>query len=312
MRIRRLLALLLIGLPVLALARGAELTEPSVALPHGRTPADALAAVKAAAITQGWTVQGEDASGASLALFIRSHVASVRAQLQPSAVSLLYVGSENLAYASDGGVRTIHANYNKWVGALAADIGKFLAEGVPDAAALAAMRGAKGRPAARNANPAPTEALGNFSRFELKAVAPGSQYLGGDDALAEMRTRVADAFAPRLAEWNARPAPAQPRTLRIEPVLERIRFVGNGARIFLGGMAGRSWAVLRVRFVDAATGNVVAEPELFERSGRGNGFSGAAADYRMLTAVAEAAAGYAAANFVQPIGGGVRPPPDLE
>lgn len=57
------------------------------------------------------------------------------------------------------------------------------------------------------------------------------------------------------------------RTLQITPVIEEIRLVSTGARIWVGAMAGNSRILIQVKFQDSATGQVIAQPEFYEKAG---------------------------------------------
>ena len=87
------------------------------------------------------------------------------------------------------------------------------------------------------------------------------------------------------------------RTLIIEPFVEKIKFIGGGARFFAGALAGSSAVVMRVTFRDAESGSVIAEPAFYQRAAAmGGAFSFGATDNNMLIRIAKLAVDYARDN----------------
>jgi len=82
------------------------------------------------------------------------------------------------------------------------------------------------------------------------------------------------------------------RVLRIEPHVREIKFIGGAARFWVGAMAGSSAVLMKVNFVDAATGEVVAEPEFHRSAGAFSGGMYGVADNMMLDEVARDIAQY--------------------
>ena len=305
-----LLLCLVLWLPQQAAARKTELVEPpAIAVPAGLAHEDAVRAVKAALGHRGWTIESEKDGEIDAAYVASSHEARIALSIAAAAVTIKYVSSQNLDYKESDGQRYIRSNYNAWVASVADTISQYFAEGVPDPATLAASS-EPGEPRSSQANPPPTEKFSNFGKFELARTVAGKDYTGADNSLADIDKRLGEAISPLLTDWESRGRGA--RVLRIEPTVEKIRFIGNAARIFIGGMAGHSWIVVRVRYVDAATNTTLAEPEFSARSGRGNGFTGAAADYRMLTAAVDAIVNYTSKNYGDAAGGGIGPPANLD
>jgi hypothetical protein len=158
-------------------------------------------------------------------------------------------------------------------------------------------------------NPPPAVALSRFDRYEVAplVLAPGldahrgnvvaQRYLQGD--LDERLRRLVDAH-------NAAAADTPGRTLVVTPEITAVRFITGGKRLLFGGFGGKSWAVLTLRLVDKATGEVVAEPRFEQRAfGIFGGYSLGASDKLMLARLADMAAAYLVDNTAAPVGGAV-------
>lgn len=160
-------------------------------------------------------------------------------------------------------------------------------------------------PAAQN--PPPTVALSAFDRFELEplALADGLDAHKGNVVAQRYLQVDLDERVPKLLEpRNA--AGAGGRTLVVQPEIADIRFITGGKRLVFGGFAGKSWALLKLRLIDKATGEVVAEPQFLQHANSIlAGYSLGAADKLMLARLADMAAAYLANNFDRPVGGAV-------
>jgi len=158
-------------------------------------------------------------------------------------------------------------------------------------------------------NPPPSEKFSNFNRFVLEPIKMEAPYAGQDSnevAKARIQEGVDGRINAMIAAWNAAGSSAsvQPRTLRIEPEITEIKFVGTAARFWAGAMAGSSIVVLKVRFVEAETGTVVAEPEFYARGGAyAGGWSIGQADRDMLQRIADRFSAYLSANYTYAVGG---------
>lgn len=87
------------------------------------------------------------------------------------------------------------------------------------------------------------------------------------------------------------------RTLRIEPVVVEIKFIGGAARFWVGAMAGSSAVLIEVSFIDRSTGDVVAKPQFYRSAGAySGGYSMGASDNMMLDEVARDIIHYAHIN----------------
>jgi len=150
-------------------------------------------------------------------------------------------------------------------------------------------------------NPAPTQAFSNYGRIVVKPVVFASGYQGNQAALAKIAENFANDLRPSLQKWNA--APANSRTLTVEPIVEQISFKSGAKRVFLGPFAGSSGVLMRVTYRDQ-DGKVVAQPQFFQRAGAMSGaFTLGVQDNLMLTRVAKLASDYTIANYTRAVGG---------
>ena len=157
-------------------------------------------------------------------------------------------------------------------------------------------------------NPPPPVALSSFDRFQVEPIAMSeaiARHKGNVVARQYLQVDL-DERVPKLIEpWNARESTSG-RTLLVKPEIEAIRFITGGKRLLAGGFAGNSWAVLRLRLVDKASGEVVAEPRFYQRAhGIFAGYSLGAADKLMLARLSDMAAAYLHDNYEAPRGAAV-------
>ena len=158
-------------------------------------------------------------------------------------------------------------------------------------------------------NPPPNVALSTFDRIEVAplALAEGLEaHKGNVVAQRYLQIDLDERLRKRIEAHNAAAGDAPGRALRVEPEITAIRFITGGKRLLFGGFGGKSWAVLRLRLVDAATGEVVAEPRFEQRAfGILGGYSLGASDKLMLARLADMAAAYLVDNAEAPVGGPV-------
>jgi len=156
-------------------------------------------------------------------------------------------------------------------------------------------------------NPPPSVALSTFDRYEIAklALADGLDAHKGNVVAQRYLQVDLDERLRKLVE--ARNAASPPgRTLQVTPQITDIRFITGGKRLLFGGFGGKSWAVLKLRLVDKATGELVAEPRFEQRAyGIFGGYSLGASDKLMLARLADMAAAYLADNAEAPVGGAV-------
>ena len=157
-------------------------------------------------------------------------------------------------------------------------------------------------------NPAPAEAFSAFDRFEVARITMGSPYAGQNANEVALKDLQAD-FDRKVEPWasakNSQPAKIDPpRVLLIEPRIEKVKFIGGGARFWAGALAGSSRVLVKVRISDKATGALIAEPEFYQHAaGMAGAWTFGAADKAMLERVASLLADYLQANFPQAVGG---------
>lgn len=157
-------------------------------------------------------------------------------------------------------------------------------------------------------NPPPTVALSAFDRVEVQPVALASgldAHKGNVVAQRYLQVDLDERVPKLLAQRGASPGDGG-RTLLVQPEIADIRFITGGKRLVFGGFAGKSWALLKLRLVDKATGEIVAEPQFLQHANSIlAGYSLGAADKLMLARLADMATAYLANNFEQPVGGAV-------
>lgn len=163
------------------------------------------------------------------------------------------------------------------------------------------------KPAGVN-NPAPAEALGGFERYELKPAVLMGVYAGqpaNEKALESFQRNFDQRVGAWVTEQNAKPASREPvRTLVIEPRIEKVRFIGGGARFWAGALAGSSRVLVVMKLTDQASGTVVAEPEFYQHAkGMAGAWTFGAADNSMLIRTASMALEYLQANQAEAKGG---------
>jgi hypothetical protein len=152
-------------------------------------------------------------------------------------------------------------------------------------------------------NPPPREALSTFRHFHLQPVAADTaQVREQDAAMAKISANVQQKLASTLATWENREPGG--RTLNIEPHVSELKFVSGGKRFFAGAFAGSSAVVMHLRLTDADTGELIAEPEFFQRAAASGGaWSIGGTDNGMLVRIATAAQQYMARNYDHAVGG---------
>lgn len=154
-------------------------------------------------------------------------------------------------------------------------------------------------------NPPPKTALNAFQRFEMSPVTMGppfDEYEANKLAMQKLQVNIDERVNPLLAEWNARPAGDAPRTLKIDSEIAYIRFITGGKRFFGGAFAGGSGILLKLKLTDAATGEVVGEPQFYQYA---NAFSATytfgAMDKHMLIRMSGMVANYLKSNYDAPV-----------
>ena len=160
--------------------------------------------------------------------------------------------------------------------------------------------------ASANTNPPPAERFGNFSRIEIKPALLTTEMASNSAnqrALVKIQENLDLNLKTYLQQWNSEKT-GNGRTLVIEPVVEQIKFIGAGARVFAGPLAGSSAVVMKLKITDTATNKIVAYPEFFQRAEAWSGaFTFGVHDNLMLTRTARIASDYVINNYSQAVGG---------
>lgn len=161
---------------------------------------------------------------------------------------------------------------------------------------------------AKNAeNPPPRVSLNTFARFEMLPVTMDAPYAGqeaNEAAKGSIQANLDLRVQPVLAHWNGQPAGNGARTLRIEPEIRHIRYVSGGKRFWGGAFAGGSAVLMTVKLTDAATGELVAEPEFYQHANKmGAAWSFGATDKAMLIRIGAMVTDYLQKNYSQAVGG---------
>ena len=158
-------------------------------------------------------------------------------------------------------------------------------------------------------NPPPSVALNAFDRIEVAplVLAEGlDAHKGNRVAQRYLQVDLDERLRQRIEAHSAGAGDAPSRTLVVTPEITAIRFITGGKRLLFGGFGGKSWAVLKLRMVDKATGEVVAEPRFEQRAfGIFGGYSLGASDKLMLARLADMATAYLVDNTAAPVGGAV-------
>lgn len=156
-------------------------------------------------------------------------------------------------------------------------------------------------------NPAPAVSLNSFQRFEVTPIAMDAPYAGqeaNEVAKDSIQANFDQRVQPVLADWNAKPAEAAPKTLKIEPTIRHVKFISGGKRFWAGAFAGGSAVLMTVKLSDAQTGELIAEPEFYQHANKmGAAWSFGATDKAMLVRVAAMMVNYLQANYAATVGG---------
>lgn len=151
-------------------------------------------------------------------------------------------------------------------------------------------------------NPPPSEPLSDFQNYQLMPATISAEAAHETEAFAAIQTYLQERVGSTVAGWQNHNQSG--RTLKIEPQVEHLKFVGVGARFWAGNFAGSSAVVMKVKFTDEQTGRVVAEPEFYQRANAwGGGFSVGGTDRGMLARIATVAQQYIQRNYAQSVGG---------
>ena len=157
-------------------------------------------------------------------------------------------------------------------------------------------------------NPPPAETFSSFGQFELKPVVLVHAY-SGDNANQRAAVRIQEHFnhrvSPLIDGWNRATPQAQPaRILLIEPRIEHIKFIGGAARFWAGPIPGSSAIIMKVKYIDKASGTLISEPEFFQRAAAWSGaFTVGGQDNAMLARIVTLVTDYTSRNYENAVGG---------
>jgi hypothetical protein len=157
-------------------------------------------------------------------------------------------------------------------------------------------------------NPPPAMAFSKFTSFELKPIDAGEsckKQEGGEQALTAIQEKLNVRLAALINGWNtAKTVSHDGHKLMIEPVCTDVKLVSGAARFWGGALAGSSAVVMKVRYVDMATGKKIAEPVFYQRaSAMGAAWSFGATDRNMSDRLAELITDYTSKNYQVAVGG---------
>ncbi|MFJ3045507.1 hypothetical protein ACIPEN_06740 [Herbaspirillum chlorophenolicum] len=156
-------------------------------------------------------------------------------------------------------------------------------------------------------NPKPAEAFSAFTSFELKSIDTSTDCVkqgGADVAMAGIQTRLNTHLSPIVAEWNRKNAGITGRKLVIEPVCSDAKLVGTAKRIFTGPLSGSSAIVMKMRYIDADSGKLIAEPVFYQRAAAmGAAYTFGATDRTMLNRISSLMVDYTRNNYPAAVGG---------
>jgi hypothetical protein len=148
------------------------------------------------------------------------------------------------------------------------------------------------------------EKLGRFDAYELTPATIAPAY-ASSSANQKAKRKIDEELSGKMrmvfnnlqvVEPGA-PAKAEEKTLRIEPAIKEIKFIGGMARFWVGPMAGSSAVYMQVLYRDMSTGEIIAQPEFYQKGGAwGGSWTIGATDNLMLSRIADDICNYASLN----------------
>ena len=170
-------------------------------------------------------------------------------------------------------------------------------------------------PAEGAVNPPPAAPFNRYQRFEAAPVEMGAPFAGqksNEVARERLQANLDERVGPLLQEWNAAPAGDTPATLRIVPQVRYIRFITGGKRFFGGPFAGGSSIMVTLKITDAASGEVIAEPDFYQHANAmGATWSYGATDKAMLIRISNMVTEYLRSNYAQTVAVPISQAPDI-
>ncbi|MDQ6645910.1 MAG: hypothetical protein M3Y93_01590 [Pseudomonadota bacterium] len=152
-------------------------------------------------------------------------------------------------------------------------------------------------------NPPPREPLSAFQHFQLQpVVAANGKVSEQTDAMARISSNTRQKLGNTISRWEN--ASQSGRTLTIEPRIMELKFVSGTKRFFAGDFAGSSAVIMHLRLTDAGTGQVIADPEFYQRAAaEGGTWTFGATDKGMLVRISTVAQQYLQRNYSHAVGG---------
>jgi hypothetical protein len=148
-------------------------------------------------------------------------------------------------------------------------------------------------------NAPPTHALHDYQSFEVKPLS-ADRDVKEEKAMAKIRENLDQKLGALLASWNH----GAGETLIIEPRVRELKFVGGAGRFFAGAMAGSSAVRMTVTLRDKRTGEVIGEPEFYQRAAAyGAAYSFGGTDNAMLARITTVVDEYLRRNYDRAVGG---------
>lgn len=164
---------------------------------------------------------------------------------------------------------------------------------------------------AQQRNPPPAEAFSAFGRFELKPVEMAPEHYNRSSnygAAQKIQEYFDDRIRPVIDDWTRKAPRQSTRTLVIEPRIEQLNYVSQPTRILTGPYFGDSGITVRLRYIDAGSGKVIAEPQFFQDTGKWWGWvTVGVQDKAMLRRMVGLIAEYNHANYWKAVGGRTGP-----
>jgi hypothetical protein len=154
-------------------------------------------------------------------------------------------------------------------------------------------------------NPPPAIKLSEFGKYDLRPLIQPQLKEGAAQRAADtLRQHLENIVLPVVQGFSPAAAPRAEHTLIIQPVLVEMHFVGGKARFWAGALAGNSFVTLRVKLTDSASGEVIGEPEFFQRANAmGGAWTVGKTDKDMLQRVVTLVSNYLTTNHEEAIGG---------
>lgn len=148
-------------------------------------------------------------------------------------------------------------------------------------------------------NPPPAKPLNAFGSFEVRPLSVDAG-VKEPEALVKIQQNLDQKLGVLVGQWNRGVGP----TLVIEPRVRELKFVGGGGRFLAGSLAGSSAVRLTVTLTDKDSGQVIAEPEFYQRAAAmGGAYSFGGTDNAMLVRISSVVDEYLRRNYEQAVGG---------